>query len=106
MPAHDELSSALSTSNPVCVDDICDPWTLTPPNLPPPAHCSDTLVGSRIYGSSKRRGYSRDQRGARVLAAPHYVATAECSFSELAPSAKRMRRLLVNRGVATVESLS
>jgi hypothetical protein len=41
-----------------------------------------------------------------VLAAPHYVATAECSFSELDPSAKRMRRLLVNRGVATVESLS
>ena len=32
-----------------------------------------------------------------MLAAPRYVTTAECSSSELDPSAKRKRRLLVNQ---------
>ena len=42
-----------------------------------------------------------------MLAAPHYVATAECSFSELDPSAKRMRRLLVKHKVLQqLESVS
>jgi hypothetical protein len=43
MPAHEELSAVLSTSNSICVDDICDPWI---PNLTSHQHTVRTPLSA------------------------------------------------------------